>query len=111
VKIERGGQCCSELLVPTLEGRSLKVPPGTTGRSAVSPARTRFAGVSGKRGDLFVEVQINLPKKLNERERELWNELAKQHGTYIVMSSEVETSPGEPKSNSTGPSAPLASLR
>ena len=34
-------------------------------------------GVSGKRGDLYVEVQINLPKKLTEREREIWNELAK----------------------------------
>jgi DnaJ-class molecular chaperone len=37
-------------------------------------------GVSGKRGDLYVEVQINVPKKLTERERELWSELAKLHG-------------------------------
>jgi DnaJ-class molecular chaperone len=36
--------------------------------------------VSGKRGDLYVEVQIHLPKKLTEREREIWNELAKLHG-------------------------------
>jgi DnaJ-class molecular chaperone len=37
-------------------------------------------GVSGKRGDLYVEVQINVPKKLSEREREIWNQLAKLHG-------------------------------
>jgi len=37
-------------------------------------------GVSGKRGDLYVVIQINIPKKLTERERELWSELAKLHG-------------------------------
>jgi curved DNA-binding protein len=37
-------------------------------------------GVSGKRGDLYVVIQINIPKKLTERERELWSELSKLHG-------------------------------
>jgi DnaJ-class molecular chaperone len=37
-------------------------------------------GVSGKRGDLYVDVQINVPKKLTQREREIWSELAKLHG-------------------------------
>jgi DnaJ-class molecular chaperone len=40
-------------------------------------------GVSGKRGDLYVVVQINVPKKLTEREREIWSELAKLHGGVI----------------------------
>src|SRR5258707_651025 len=39
----------------------------------------RLLGGSVKRGDLFVEVQINLLKKLSDCERELWNELAKLH--------------------------------
>jgi DnaJ-class molecular chaperone len=38
-------------------------------------------GVSGTRGDLYVVVQINIPKKLTDRERELWSELAKLHGS------------------------------
>jgi curved DNA-binding protein len=35
---------------------------------------------SGTRGNLYVDVQINVPKKLSEREREIWGELAKLHG-------------------------------
>jgi curved DNA-binding protein len=71
----------TELQVPTLEGDvRLKIPPGT---QAGQRFRLRERGLptsSGKRGDLYVEVQINIPKKLTERERELWRELAKLHG-------------------------------
>jgi curved DNA-binding protein len=38
-------------------------------------------GVSGQRGDLYVVVQIALPKKLTEREREIWEQLARLHGS------------------------------
>jgi DnaJ-class molecular chaperone len=37
-------------------------------------------GISGKRGDLYVIIQMNVPKKITEREREIWSELAKLHG-------------------------------
>jgi DnaJ-class molecular chaperone len=37
-------------------------------------------GISGKRGDLYVVVLVSVPKKLTEREREIWNQLAKLHG-------------------------------
>ena len=71
----------SELLVPTLEGNvRLKIPPGT---QAGQRFRLRGRGLpssSGTRGNLYVDVQINLPKKLTEREREIWRELAKLHG-------------------------------
>ena len=71
----------SELLVPTLEGRArLKIPPGTQGGQRFRLRERGLPGVSGKRGDLYVVVQINIPKKLTERERELWSELAKLHG-------------------------------
>src|SRR5206468_9613366 len=70
----------TELLVPTLEGKvRLKIPPGTQG---VQRFRLRERGLptaSGKRGDLYVIVQINVPKKLTEREREIWSELARLH--------------------------------
>src|SRR5213083_1472863 len=70
-----------ELLVPTLEGKvRLKIPQGTQGGQRFRLRERGLSGVSGKRGDLYVEVQINVPKKLSEREREIWNELAKLHG-------------------------------
>ena len=39
-----------------------------------------FSVALGKRGDLYVVVQISMPRKLTEREREIWSELAKLHG-------------------------------
>src|SRR6201984_850530 len=71
----------SELLVPTLEGKvRLKIPPGTQGGQRFRLRERGLPGVSGKRGDLYVVAQMNVPKKLTERERELWIELAKLHG-------------------------------
>ena len=71
----------SELVVPTLEGNvRLKIPPGTQGGQRFRLREHGLPGVSGKRGDLYVVVQINVPKKLSEREREIWSELAKLHG-------------------------------
>src|SRR5881397_2676374 len=71
----------SELVVPTLEGNvRLKIPPGTQGGQRFRLRERGLPGVSGKRGNLFVVVQINVPKKLTERERQIWNELAKLHG-------------------------------
>src|SRR5947199_4678730 len=71
----------SELVVPTLEGNvRLKIPPGTQGGQRFRLRERGLRGVSGKRGDLYVIVQINVPKKVTEREREIWSELAKLHG-------------------------------
>ena len=70
-----------ELLVPTLEGKArLKIPAGTQGGQRFRLRERGLPGVSGKRGDLYVVAQINIPKKLTDRERELWSELAKLHG-------------------------------
>jgi curved DNA-binding protein len=71
----------AELQLPTLEGDvRLKVPPGT--RSGLR-FRLRGRGLpssSGSRGDLYVEVQVEVPNKITQRERELWEELARLHG-------------------------------
>src|SRR5213075_656410 len=70
-----------ELLVPTPEGKvRLKIPPGTQGGQRFRLRERGLPGVSGRRGDLYVVGQINIPKKLTEREREVWSELAKLHG-------------------------------
>src|SRR6266542_1548884 len=71
----------SELLVPTLEGNvRLKIPPGTHGGQRFRLRGRGLPSTSGTRGNLYVDVQINVPKKLTEREREIWGELAKLHG-------------------------------
>lgn len=67
----------TELKVPTLDGdHTLKVPDGTQSGTTF---RIRNKGVPvlnghGK-GDLFVEVRVQTPTKLNKRQRELLQEL------------------------------------
>jgi molecular chaperone DnaJ len=67
----------AEITVPTLEGEQvLKVPEGTQSGTTL---RIRGKGVPvlnghGK-GDLFVEVRVQTPGKLNKRQRELLLEL------------------------------------
>ena len=71
----------TELVVPTLEGNvRLKIPPGTLGGQRFRLRGRGLPSASGKRGDFYVVVQINIPKKITEREKELWSELAKLHG-------------------------------
>ena len=67
--------------MPTLEGDvRLKVPPGTQDGQRFRLRGRGLPTSSGTRGDLYVEVHVNVPKKLTEREREIWSELAKLHG-------------------------------
>jgi molecular chaperone DnaJ len=67
----------AEIGVPTLEGEhTLKVPDGTQPGTTF---RIRNKGVPllnghGK-GDLYVEVRVQIPSKLNKRQRELLQEL------------------------------------
>ena len=71
----------TEFKVPTLEGNvRLKVPPGTQSGQRFRLRGRGLPGVSGPRGDLYAEVQIQVPKKITERERQIWSELAKLHG-------------------------------
>jgi curved DNA-binding protein len=71
----------TELEVPTLEGHvRLKVPPGTRSGQRFRLRERGLPSSSGARGDLYVEVQVEVPKKITERERELWRELARLHG-------------------------------
>jgi curved DNA-binding protein len=67
------------LSVPTLEGKSMnvKIPPGTR-----HGTRMRLAGNGlpymrkEGRGDLFVVVQVKLPKQLSPEQRQLFEKLA-----------------------------------
>ncbi len=70
----------AKIEVPTLDGRSLlRVPPGTNSGQKL---RLREKGVPsvrrhGHRGDLYVELQVIVPKPVDERVRNLLKELAK----------------------------------
>ena len=71
----------TELKVPSLEGAiRLKVPSGTQGSQRFRLRERGLLSAAGKRGDLYVVIQMQVPKKLSEREREIWNQLAKLHG-------------------------------
>jgi molecular chaperone DnaJ len=67
----------AEIKIPTLEGEAtIKVPEGAqTGTSF----RLRHKGVpvlnGSGRGDLYVEIKVRTPAKLNKRQRELLQEL------------------------------------
>ena len=74
-----GGQ----VTVNTLGGEvSLRIPPGTS-----SGQRIRLQGRGmprlnkpGEHGDLFVRIEIKVPRKLSARQRELFEELARSNG-------------------------------
>src|SRR5436309_2709100 len=71
-----------QIIVPTLEGNArLKLPPGTQGGQRFRLRGRGLPGVSGQRGDLYVVVQIAVPKKLSDSERKLWEQLAQLHGS------------------------------
>jgi molecular chaperone DnaJ len=67
----------AEIRVPTMEGEhNLKIPEGTQPSTVF---RIRNKGVPvlnghGK-GDLYVEVRVQVPSKLNKRQKELLQEL------------------------------------
>jgi curved DNA-binding protein len=62
--------------VPTLEGTvSIKIPPGTqTGQRL--RVRGRGLGKESGRGDLFVVARVEVPEKISDHERKLWEQLA-----------------------------------
>ena len=71
----------TEVDVPTMEGkRRLKIPPGTQSGQRFRLRERGLPTANGGRGNLYVVVQIAIPKKLSEAEREIWQRLATLHG-------------------------------
>lgn len=67
----------TEISVPTLEGEhTLKVPEGTQSGTTLKIRGKGVPVLNGHgKGDLFVEVRVQTPVKLNKRQRELLHEL------------------------------------
>ena len=71
-----------EIAVPTLDGKaSIKVPAGTQGGTLF---RLRDRGIqnlqTGRKGDLLVEVRVEVPTKLNTEQKEKLSEFAESIG-------------------------------
>jgi len=69
----------TEAEVPTLDGgERVRVPAGTSSGAKIRLRGKGFPGAGGKpAGDLYAVVGVVVPKTLSERERELFEELAK----------------------------------
>jgi curved DNA-binding protein len=71
-----------DLQVPTLEGSArLKLPAGTQPGQRFRLRSHGLPTAAGVRGDLFVVPQIQIPKKLTDREREIWQQMAELRNT------------------------------
>jgi curved DNA-binding protein len=70
----------ASIFVPTLDGRvNIKIPPGTQNGQKL---RVRGRGLPQRggepSGDLIVVAQIEVPPKISDAERQLWEQLAKE---------------------------------
>jgi len=67
----------AQVAVPTLGGRvSIKIPPGAQNTQRM---RVRGHGLpfrSGGRGDLYVVLRVQVPDRVTEQEKALWEQLA-----------------------------------
>lgn len=71
----------ASISVPTLDGRvNIKIPPGTQNGQKL---RLRGRGLpqrGGGQGDLIVVARIEVPSRVTEAERKLWEQLARESG-------------------------------
>ncbi|MDY0097165.1 MAG: molecular chaperone DnaJ [Candidatus Dojkabacteria bacterium] len=56
----------------------LKIPTGTQPGTIfkIKGEGTPILGKEGKRGDLYVRIDVDIPKRLSKKEREVWEELS-----------------------------------
>lgn len=67
--------------VKTLDGTvSLNVPPGSSSGQKLRLKGKGLPNLKGPAGDLFVRLMIELPKRLTDRERELYEQLKSASG-------------------------------
>lgn len=71
----------TEIKVPLITGNvRMKIPPGTQGGQRFRLREKGLPQSGGSMGDLYVEVQIQIPAKISEAEKALWQDLARLHG-------------------------------
>jgi molecular chaperone DnaJ len=80
----------TEIHVPTLDDKKIKVKiePGTQNGKML---RIKGEGVpqlhnAGRRGDLYIKVQVNIPQRLSAKSKSLLEEVAKNEGQNVSPS-------------------------
>lgn len=79
-----------EVMVPTPKGSqlALKVPPETPNGQRIRLAGQGMPHIKGTgRGDLFAEINVQLPRNLTEREKDLFAELARARSATSAAAS------------------------
>jgi molecular chaperone DnaJ/curved DNA-binding protein len=79
-----------EVMVPTPKGSqlALKVPPETPNGQRIRLAGQGMPHIKGTgRGDLFAEINVQLPRNLTEREKDLFAELARARSATSASAS------------------------
>ncbi|MFI5303336.1 MAG: DnaJ C-terminal domain-containing protein [Nitrospiria bacterium] len=70
----------ADVHVPTLdEPVKLKIPPGSQGGQKLRLKQKGLTRKKGERGDFYVILQIVIPEKLTEKEKELYQQLKELH--------------------------------
>lgn len=74
-----------EIEVPTLDGKvQYKIPEGTQTGTVFRLKEKGIPRLRGKsRGDQYVKVTVEIPKKLNDKQKDLLREFAKECGTDV----------------------------
>ena len=75
----------SEIEVPTLDGKeTLRIPEGTqSGKTFRLPGKGLPSLGARARGDQIVQIFVEVPSKLTERQRELLEHFARESGTEV----------------------------
>jgi len=70
----------SKIRIRTIDGKvDLKIPPGTQSGTKFR-LRGKGVEVNGSRGDQYVEVLVEIPRNLSERQKKLMQEFAREGG-------------------------------
>ena len=69
----------AQVSVPTLGGRvNIKIRPGAQNGQKLRVRGQGLALRGGGRGDLYVQLHVQVPEQIGERERSLWERLARE---------------------------------
>jgi len=69
----------SNVTVPTLNGTvNIKIPAGTQNGQRLRVRGRGLPAREGDAGDLYVIARVQMPKELNAKEKELWEQLARE---------------------------------
>jgi len=69
----------ASISVPTLSGPvGIKIPPGTQNGQRLRVKARGLLGRDNEEGDLYVVARVQVPKEINDREKGLWEQLARE---------------------------------